>query len=372
MGDMDSVNSGSIHSSSTGGGGDDQEFDSRSSTIAAAAAAAFGGDSMTSFFHNTVPFHHQVNSYNTNTFTLPTFSPSYNNNNNNINDYNNNNSNSNNINDLGMVWPEKYNSIIKPSIYSSPVENDTGFNPTQNAIHTQQRVSTGTSPGPTEHPGPGGGGRNPKKRSRASRRAPTTVLTTDTNNFRQMVQEFTGIPAPPFSGRTRLDLFGGLGIPLPRSSVSHLGGGRSLLDVSNSELLQQQQQQQQQQMSFVLRPFPHKIVPNNSQPFIPECSNNNLPMIGPNATRSIMNEFALGHATATTAATEPATRVDGGNIRMSSALQRQVVNACDADVGGNICNNNNNGVNAGTSLGNHGRSSEGMMDNSWICSSSSN
>ncbi|XP_037494909.1 rho GTPase-activating protein gacII [Jatropha curcas] len=55
-------------------------------------------------------------------------------------------------------------------------------------------------------------GRNPKKRSRASRRAPTTVLTTDTTNFRAMVQEFTGIPAPPFTStsfqRTRLDLFG--------------------------------------------------------------------------------------------------------------------------------------------------------------------
>ncbi|CAK8567320.1 unnamed protein product [Lathyrus sativus] len=54
-------------------------------------------------------------------------------------------------------------------------------------------------------------GRNPKKRSRASRRAPTTVLTTDTTNFRAMVQEFTGIPAPPFPSpfpRTRLDLFG--------------------------------------------------------------------------------------------------------------------------------------------------------------------
>ncbi|KAL5556341.1 hypothetical protein UlMin_038577 [Ulmus minor] len=54
--------------------------------------------------------------------------------------------------------------------------------------------------------------RNSKKRSRASRRAPTTVLTTDTSNFRAMVQEFTGIPAPPFTSspfpRSRLDLFG--------------------------------------------------------------------------------------------------------------------------------------------------------------------
>ncbi|KAK4747121.1 hypothetical protein SAY87_026158 [Trapa incisa] len=54
--------------------------------------------------------------------------------------------------------------------------------------------------------------RNPKKRSRASRRAPTTVLNTDTTNFRAMVQEFTGIPAPPFAAppfqRNRLDIFG--------------------------------------------------------------------------------------------------------------------------------------------------------------------
>ncbi|CAL4998565.1 unnamed protein product [Urochloa decumbens] len=53
--------------------------------------------------------------------------------------------------------------------------------------------------------------RGSRKRARASRRAPTTVLTTDTSNFRAMVQEFTGIPAPPFaaagvaSSRSRLD-----------------------------------------------------------------------------------------------------------------------------------------------------------------------
>lgn len=47
-----------------------------------------------------------------------------------------------------------------------------------------------------------------KKRTRASRRAPTTVLTTDTLNFRAMVQEFTGIPSAPSAAvRPRLDLF---------------------------------------------------------------------------------------------------------------------------------------------------------------------
>ncbi|XP_039033211.1 uncharacterized protein LOC120169059 [Hibiscus syriacus] len=53
--------------------------------------------------------------------------------------------------------------------------------------------------------------KNPKKRTRASRKAPTTVLATDTRNFKAMVQEFTGIPAPPPSYSPRLDLFGSAG-----------------------------------------------------------------------------------------------------------------------------------------------------------------
>ncbi|KAM0915125.1 hypothetical protein ACQ4PT_011033 [Festuca glaucescens] len=36
-----------------------------------------------------------------------------------------------------------------------------------------------------------------RKRARASRRAPVTMLNTDAANFRAMVQQFTGIPAPP-------------------------------------------------------------------------------------------------------------------------------------------------------------------------------
>ncbi|KAJ0588183.1 putative VQ motif-containing protein [Helianthus annuus] len=52
-----------------------------------------------------------------------------------------------------------------------------------------------------------------KKRTRASKRPPTTVLTTDTSNFRQMVQEFTGIPTAPFSSYShRYDRIGGGGM----------------------------------------------------------------------------------------------------------------------------------------------------------------
>lgn len=91
--------------------------------------------------------------------------------------------------------------------------------------------------------------RNSKKRPRASRRAPTTVLTTDTTNFRAMVQEFTGIPAPPFTASSssspftrnaaaRFDLFGG---GSTRSSSS------THLDVVPST-----------QQTYLLRPFPQK------------------------------------------------------------------------------------------------------------------
>ncbi|KAI4307376.1 hypothetical protein L6164_030575 [Bauhinia variegata] len=84
--------------------------------------------------------------------------------------------------------------------------------------------------------------RNSKKRTRASRRAPTTVLTTDTSNFRAMVQEFTGIPAPPFSGSSysrRLDLL--TGSSSLRSSSSHLETAVGF---------------------YPLRPSPQKVQPN--------------------------------------------------------------------------------------------------------------
>lgn len=89
--------------------------------------------------------------------------------------------------------------------------------------------------------------RSSKKRTRASRRAPTTVLTTDTSNFRAMVQEFTGIPAPPFSASPysrRLDLFGA-GSSIKPGHLEPLGP------------------------LYPLRPSPHKVQPN---PFVSSSS----------------------------------------------------------------------------------------------------
>ncbi|KAL0319980.1 UNVERIFIED_CONTAM: VQ motif-containing protein 22 [Sesamum radiatum] len=45
-----------------------------------------------------------------------------------------------------------------------------------------------------------------RKRSRASRRTPTTLLNTDTTNFRAMVQQFTGGPAATSAARPQLPI----------------------------------------------------------------------------------------------------------------------------------------------------------------------
>ncbi|CAL1385908.1 unnamed protein product [Linum trigynum] len=57
-----------------------------------------------------------------------------------------------------------------------------------------------------------------RKRSRASRRTPTTLLSTDTSNFRAMVQQFTGGPAGPF-------VTGGLGSSLNVPSLNGFSFG---------------------------------------------------------------------------------------------------------------------------------------------------
>lgn len=81
--------------------------------------------------------------------------------------------------------------------------------------------------------------RNPKKRTRASRRAPTTVLTTDTSNFRAMVQEFTGIPAAPFSASTPV-------FPRSRFDLFNTSATGKLSGLSAAP-------------PYLLRPFPHKV-----------------------------------------------------------------------------------------------------------------
>ena len=107
----------------------------------------------------------------------------------------------------------------------------------------------------------------PRKRPRASRRPPTTVLTTDISNFRAMVQEFTGIPSPPFGAgvgvglggpaaslRTRFDHI----FPPPSSLRSAAAGDAAAASLP----------------PYLLRPFPHKLptAPSTFPPFTSSSS----------------------------------------------------------------------------------------------------
>ncbi|XP_073145663.1 uncharacterized protein [Henckelia pumila] len=114
--------------------------------------------------------------------------------------------------------------------------------------------------------------KNSKKRTRASRRAPTTVLTTDTSNFRQMVQEFTGIPTAPFPGSPyprRMNLLS------PLRPATHLDGLGPL---------------------YSLRPQSQNIV----SPFSSSSSIYNATMV--DAIVSTTNIVSTGNKTSSTAA----------------------------------------------------------------------
>ncbi|WOG98722.1 hypothetical protein DCAR_0418067 [Daucus carota subsp. sativus] len=113
----------------------------------------------------------------------------------------------------------------------------------------------------------GGGGLSPegrvakpvRKRSRASRRTPTTLLNTDTANFRAMVQQFTGGSLAPFaSGASSTSSYPiatnfSLGIGTGQQYGNPNAGmiprpGYNILQVQQQ--LHQQQQQQQHQFMF--------------------------------------------------------------------------------------------------------------------------
>ncbi|KAL3637379.1 hypothetical protein CASFOL_018547 [Castilleja foliolosa] len=109
--------------------------------------------------------------------------------------------------------PNNFNNIPNPG-WPGSKSTITDPNPNHNIANPFMPSFQAPPPAPGADTTTTTAARNPRKRSRASRRAPTTVLSTDTTNFRAMVQEFTGIPAPPFSNPSfprsnRLDnLFG--------------------------------------------------------------------------------------------------------------------------------------------------------------------
>ncbi|XP_019175374.1 PREDICTED: uncharacterized protein LOC109170630 isoform X2 [Ipomoea nil] len=235
---MDSGNSGSLQSSSGG----DEEYDSRGESISNFLNQSGQFDSIISSCSSPRQPQFLFQSGNPDA----TFPQSLGN----LNSQYGNNHNHNHNHDL--VWPGRglrsepgfgnFGSLVgaAPPSSSSPLSSSA----TQALLgghqggmigesHHHGQFSSSSSSLPTVQPavdmrGPSDAvPKNSKKRTRASRRAPTTVLTTDTANFRQMVQEFTGIPTAPFSVGSpysrRLDLFSAAGSAMRSPHLDGLG-----------------------------------------------------------------------------------------------------------------------------------------------------
>ncbi|KAI3757373.1 hypothetical protein L6452_04910 [Arctium lappa] len=218
---MDSSNSGSFQSSSGGataaggggGGGDNQEYDSRTHSISSFMnPSTHFNPNLNHLLRPPSPPHHHHHHHPPATDHHPLFNPSS------TPSFSHpSNPNPNPLHDLGSVWIRDTRSDPNLTDFSSTRTHTTTFDTYPNNPNSS-RTDPNTKPGrgsDHHHNQVGVAIKNPKKRTRASRRAPTTVLTTDTTNFRQMVQEFTGIPTAPFTAAAsspfsrRLDLFGG-------------------------------------------------------------------------------------------------------------------------------------------------------------------
>ncbi|KAL2327140.1 hypothetical protein Fmac_020567 [Flemingia macrophylla] len=148
-------------------------------------------------------------------------------------------------------WHQFYNQNLTPSIsdFSAAATNTTAT-ATIVAPTTPLLDMPNSSPSNSTHLSPEGRVAKPnRRRSRASRRTPTTLLNTDTTNFRAMVQQFTGGPSAPFasnpsSAPQALPNLMGFGFPSRPLTPT------TLVMSSPPPLSYQHLQQQQQQHMF--------------------------------------------------------------------------------------------------------------------------
>ncbi|XP_028799349.1 VQ motif-containing protein 22-like [Neltuma alba] len=163
--------------------------------------------------------------------------------------------------------------------------------------------STSSASTSTHHLSPEGRVAKPvRRRSRASRRTPTTLLNTDTTNFRAMVQQFTGGPSAPYAptpSSTASSGLASLGFGFgPRHA--HIGptGGLMVGPPAGYHLQQHQQQPQlfqQQNLAF------HGSNPEAGdqsrflQRLNSSSNNNNNPRASNNATDLGIGGFVMDH-----------------------------------------------------------------------------
>lgn len=134
-------------------------------------------------------------------------------------------------------------------------------------------VPSASSSGGGGHLSPEGRvGKPVRRRSRASRRTPTTLLNTDTANFRAMVQQFTGSPTAPFASSAGIHptnigfSFGGRHQAALVNNPAVAGSLMVNPPAGGFHLQYQQHHQQQQQPQF---------QQHQNQPYMFSLNNNN-------------------------------------------------------------------------------------------------
>ncbi|XP_039031349.1 VQ motif-containing protein 22-like [Hibiscus syriacus] len=93
--------------------------------------------------------------------------------------------------------PNRFRVLTSELVFGEQGSDTSAVVNTSTVTTSSTQVSSGLGGG--GHLSPDGRvGKPARRRSRASRRTPTTLFNTDTTNFRAMVQQFTGAPTAPF------------------------------------------------------------------------------------------------------------------------------------------------------------------------------
>lgn len=144
-----------------------------------------------------------------------------------------------------MSGPENWLQFYQPQNLSTSQMSDSTIVTTTvtSSSMLNSPIGSGNSSANTGHLSPEGRVSKPiRRRSRASRRTPTTLLNTDTTNFRAMVQQFTGGPSAPFASGAHHGAPPNFGFALGPNRQAHHHPAMMLPPTGHGFHLQPQQQ----------------------------------------------------------------------------------------------------------------------------------